>query len=66
MMARHGSSWTSWRKSSYSSGTSVNTNCVEVAAGPDRIGVRDSKTPAATPLAFGTNTWRAFLAATAG
>lgn len=28
--ARHGK-WTSWRKSSHSSGTSGNTNCVEVA-----------------------------------
>nr|WP_320782478.1 DUF397 domain-containing protein [Streptomyces sp. CRN 30] len=33
-----------WRKSSYS-GEGGN-NCVEVAAAPDRISVRDSKNPA--------------------
>lgn len=33
-----------WRKSSYSGG-SQNTDCVELAALPGRIGIRDSKNP---------------------
>ncbi|WP_075734015.1 DUF397 domain-containing protein [Streptomyces acidiscabies] len=49
-----------WRKSSYSTGGA--NNCLEVADGyPNVVPVRDSKTPAAPTLLFGTPTWSAFL-----
>jgi hypothetical protein len=50
-----------WRKSSYSG---YNGNCVEVAGlGADRIGVRDSKAGAGSPvLQFSREDWAAFLA----
>lgn len=49
-----------WRKSSYSG---YNGNCVEVAdLGADRIGVRDSKAGAGSPvLHFSRADWAAFL-----
>lgn len=49
-----------WRKSSYSG---YNGNCVEVAdLGADRIGVRDSKAGAGSPvLGFSRADWAAFL-----
>lgn len=49
-----------WRKSSYSG---YNGNCVEVAdLGADRIGVRDSKAGAGSPvLGFSRSDWAAFL-----
>ncbi len=47
-----------WRKSSYSGG---NGNCVEVATGPDRVGVRDSKDPTGPVLSFNATSWAAFL-----
>lgn len=50
-----------WRRSSYSSGTSGNTNCVEVAAGGDRVGVRDSKNLPGPVLTFPASTWRLLL-----
>jgi hypothetical protein len=34
-----------WRKSSYSGGSSGQSDCVELAALPGRIGIRDSKNP---------------------
>ncbi|WP_141206099.1 DUF397 domain-containing protein [Streptomyces griseorubiginosus] len=40
-----------WRKSSYSDGGDGNT-CVEIAALPARIAVRDSKAPARATLTF--------------
>jgi hypothetical protein len=51
-----------WRKSSYSGGG--NTECVEVAFGPEVVGVRDSK-KVATRLAFTPTAWRAFLSSPA-
>jgi hypothetical protein len=49
-----------WRKSTYSA---YNGNCVEVAdLGADRIGVRDSKAGAGSPvLQFSPAAWAAFL-----
>jgi hypothetical protein len=49
---------TSWRKSTRSAS---NGSCVEVAYGPDVVGVRDSKNPVGGVLAFDTATWRAFV-----
>ena len=48
---------TEWRKSSFSGG---NTNCVEVAATPDQVAVRDSKDPAAPHLTFSFSQWLRF------
>ncbi|GAB3447993.1 hypothetical protein GCM10027570_21040 [Streptomonospora sediminis] len=48
----------SWRKSSYSS---VETNCVETAVLPDQVGMRDSKTPDTTQLAFPHHEWIGLL-----
>jgi hypothetical protein len=50
-----------WRKSTYSA---YNGNCVEVAdLGADRIGVRDSKAGAGSPvLQFSRADWAGFLA----
>jgi hypothetical protein len=48
----------SWRKSSYS--TSNGGNCVEVAATPHTIAVRDSKNPSGADLAFARANWQAF------
>ena len=46
-----------WRKSSRSGGG----NCVEVAALPDRVMVRDSKDPEGPRLAVSPAEWRSFL-----
>jgi len=52
-----------WYKSSYSG--SDGGNCVEVAAGPDAIHVRDSKVVRGGPvLRIGRAEWAAFLALT--
>jgi hypothetical protein len=48
-----------WFKSSYSSGGGG--ECVEVAATPAAILVRDSKRPAAARLAFGADAWAGFV-----
>ncbi|SCE61464.1 protein of unknown function [Streptomyces sp. Termitarium-T10T-6] len=48
-----------WRKSSYS-GTSGG-DCVEVAATPAAIHVRDSKNQAGPRLTLAPTTWAAFL-----
>ncbi|URN14835.1 MULTISPECIES: DUF397 domain-containing protein [Streptomyces] len=54
-----------WFKSSYSG--SDGGNCVEMAAGPDTVYVRDSKAAGAGPvLRVGRNEWAAFVALTAG
>lgn len=58
-MDRYDTQCASWRKSSYS--TSTGQNCVEVAALPDAIGVRDSKRPAEGHLAVPPAVWTAFL-----
>jgi hypothetical protein len=51
-----------WRKSSRSS-VGENTQCVEVAALPSAVAVRDSKAPGAGNLEFGVSDWRAFVGA---
>lgn len=48
-----------WIKSSHSSDDGP--SCVEVAAAPDRILVRDSKNPHGPRLALARATWTAFL-----
>ena len=50
-----------WRKSSHS-GTQSESDCVEVAGMPDRIGVRDSKNPYGPVLVLGRRDFRTFLA----
>jgi hypothetical protein len=55
-LRRHGN----WRKSNRSEGQ---TNCVELNSGiPGWVGVRDSKNPDGTVLAFRPAAWAAFLA----
>lgn len=49
-----------WRKASRSS--SNGGNCVEVAALPGRVMVRDSKDPAGPVLAVSPAEWQSFLA----
>lgn len=49
-----------WRKSSHSMNA---TNCVEVAALPRTVAVRDSKDPHQTPLAVAPRAWTAFTTA---
>ncbi|GAB2449511.1 DUF397 domain-containing protein [Streptomyces incanus] len=48
-----------WFKSSYSG--SDGGNCIEVAAHPTAIHIRDSKTPGAPHLTVAPETWTAFL-----
>jgi Domain of unknown function (DUF397) len=50
---------TTWRKSSYSGGTTA--NCVEVATGKGTILVRDSKSPQTPALRFDHAAWSQFL-----
>ncbi len=52
----------SWRRSSYSS--SNGGNCVEVAATPGTIVIRDSKNPGSATLAFSCDCWQAFISRT--
>ncbi|TWP43773.1 DUF397 domain-containing protein [Lentzea tibetensis] len=49
-----------WRKSSYSGGSSVDDNCVEVAFS-ETVRVRDSKNAPGPELGFSVGAWRAFL-----
>ncbi|MEV6986651.1 DUF397 domain-containing protein [Sphaerisporangium sp. NPDC051017] len=49
-----------WRKSSYSSGNGG--NCVEVAAHPEGVAVRDSKDLGGPVVRFGGGEWGAFVA----
>ncbi|PSM44069.1 hypothetical protein C6Y14_06810 [Streptomyces dioscori] len=53
---------TRWRKSSYSGGGEGN-DCVEVAATPTRILVRDSKMPTEATLSLPTGVFALFLEA---
>lgn len=48
-----------WRKSSHSSGSG--DDCVEVAAAPGVVGVRDSKDPDGARLALAPAAWRSLL-----
>lgn len=50
-----------WRKSSYS-GADTDNNCCEVAALPDEIRIRDSKSPDTSVLSFAPGVWTAALA----
>ncbi|WP_046779329.1 DUF397 domain-containing protein [Streptomyces yangpuensis] len=50
-----------WFKSSYSDG-SEGDSCVEVAATPHAVLVRDSKDTARAHLAFGRPAWEGFVA----
>ncbi|MEU7524699.1 DUF397 domain-containing protein [Saccharothrix sp. NPDC042600] len=52
--------FTGWRKSSHSQPTS-NGDCVLIGRSRTMIGVRDSKCPHPTVLAFSGPSWRAFL-----
>lgn len=47
-----------WFKSSYSSG--AEGQCVEIAALPGTVGVRDSKDAAGQPFAVSADAWNAF------
>ncbi|MEU2131942.1 DUF397 domain-containing protein [Streptomyces sp. NPDC018352] len=49
-----------WHKSSYSSNGSE-ADCVEVAAAPGTVHVRDSKKAQGPRLAFGPNAWAGFV-----
>jgi hypothetical protein len=48
-----------WRKSRYSM---TNGNCVEIAADPDNVFVRDSANRAETTIRYSAGAWEAFLA----
>jgi hypothetical protein len=50
-----------WRKSSRSTAGGDNGNCVEIAFAGPVVAVRDSKNPAAVPLAFPATSFTAFL-----
>nr|WP_242440812.1 DUF397 domain-containing protein [Streptomyces sp. CB02923] len=50
-----------WRKSSYSSEQSADTNCVEVAATPTTIHIRDSKNVTGPALSVPPSSWADFL-----
>ncbi|MFI2350225.1 DUF397 domain-containing protein [Streptomyces sp. NPDC019443] len=50
-----------WIKSSYSGGSG--TECVEVAASAEDVGVRDSKVPHGPRLALPSSAWRGFVEA---
>ncbi|WP_030544134.1 DUF397 domain-containing protein [Streptomyces albus] len=53
-----------WRKSSYSGGDGG--ECVEVAAQPATVHVRDSKNVQGARLSFGSAPWAAFVGFAAG
>ncbi|GAA2641760.1 DUF397 domain-containing protein [Streptomyces vastus] len=54
-----GASGLDWVKSSYSS--NEGPECVEVAASPGTVHVRDSKTRNGARLAFADDSWSAFV-----
>ncbi|MFE2062223.1 DUF397 domain-containing protein [Streptomyces sp. NPDC059467] len=49
-----------WRKSTYSSGGDGDT-CVEIAALPTRVAIRDSKAPTRATLSFPTPAFTALV-----
>ena len=51
-----------WRKSSHSGGGMLDINCVELAALPNAIGVRDSKNPNAGHLTLTAGQFTALVA----
>ena len=51
-----------WRKSSFSNGNGGGDGCVEVAALPDGIAVRDTKDRSLPPHIHSAPAWREFLA----
>jgi hypothetical protein len=51
-----------WRKSSHSGSTSGQSDCVELAALPTAIGVRDSKNPSAGHLTLTVDQFATLLA----
>ncbi|MER6091781.1 DUF397 domain-containing protein [Streptomyces bluensis] len=51
-----------WRKSSYS-GEGDGNNCVEIATTPTHTAIRDSKSPARTPLTFPAGAFAPFMEA---
>jgi len=51
-----------WRKSTYSGDSS---NCLEIAATPGAIHVRDSKTTGSPHLVFPPSAWVSFISQTA-
>jgi hypothetical protein len=51
-----------WKKSSYSGGGEGN-DCVEIAAHPTRISIRDSKAPTRTTLTVPTGAFSPFIEA---
>ena len=51
-----------WRRSTYSGGDSVDSNCVEVAF-YQAVRVRDSKNTAGPELTFGAEAWQEFIRA---
>ena len=53
-----------WFKSSYSDSSDIN-DCVEVAAAPTTIHIRDSKNPTGPRLTLRPTTWTDFLSDTA-
>lgn len=53
-----------WRKSSYSSGSQG--DCVEVAASPAAVHVRDSKNTRGPQLALSPTAWGDFVASVSG
>ncbi|WP_030965889.1 DUF397 domain-containing protein [Streptomyces sp. NRRL S-378] len=54
-----------WFKSSYSDSSNIN-DCVEVAATPGAVLVRDSKDIQRAHLAFGPRAWAGFVAHASG
>jgi len=57
-MSQSAPSGIQWRKSSHSSNSGG--QCVEIAALPGRVGVRDSKNPGGSPLIFTRPAFRMF------
>lgn len=51
-----------WRRSTYSGGDSVDSNCVEVAFA-QAVRVRDSKNTAGPALTFSAEAWQEFIRA---
>lgn len=59
-MTAHAELHAAWRKSSHSGGDTY--DCVEVAFGPARVALRDSKLPDGGHLALSPSAFRALLA----